>query len=1115
MSFPLALALSSVASLAPIALALPQEESSGPPRVERRYSVARLITPQEESDLQIDLAPTSRFEELGRERVAAELASEAPLYGDALLDLLQSCVAPEQWGVDEHSARVIEHELVVTAPLEVQAEVAAFLAQLSRALATHAQLEVRVLSPVPAGAAFDGAFAAGGARPIAQADAALAEAQQGGATLVRSATLQLRDAVVQRLRAGASRAQVVDFAVEIAHAIAAAAPIHRELRLGLELAARSTRLERATLLDLALREVEPTEERPKEIPGSNMLLLDEEALDRPAAGAVAETRNAFVSLAGTFRLDDGAALWIPCQVETIDGPASFLVDLRVVGDERPLSTRFAVAPHPDDATPRQFVVGSRGGRGLGGIEIGAPKSWLFDAFMLDDDATGYATARFAAARAPDADADRLRDAARLADDDELAMRPGYLFARVSDASLPRLEAALAARAAVPPPLALSATLRDGAGRTLARFAAPLIAGRPLALWSGRERLRLADWDVDVACDANGNHPEIEPAIEGFALRFLARRAIGGNLDLDVDGALRFALEPPKLRALGDAEQRALDHERVRVLALQETRRFGAAGGQVVLGSGDLSLELSLTNAIHAPRETGTPPSPSRVPVERRLPIGSLRAEVATDAGTIALLPIATGANTLPAAGSADLQQKRDAETLFDDSDLELFATAAVAPETWSDDAASVTTDGDELVVRAPLDVADRVAARMAWLDARLAPSRELRVRVRTADGRREIAMLRAALRDRIPARLMAGTRETDVRDWEIEICERSSGADPISGELFAGLELVARCEAVAGGTLLALALSASEPAAPTGRYEPTAIATLHSESTLFKRRACGSIDQPRSAFLGFSGELFLAEGATARVPCRVAGVGGPCDLVLEIELFGTPPPLPDRPGQHLLAVTELLPDAPREGLFDDGWAAAFDGGDESLESCLLGHLATTRETFLPLLDDELPADRLADALSGALSIEATLEDARGGVLASFAVAPLGGRRLVVAGGVEGRRIAGWEVDVANDAATFNPDVEAWVDGFVVSLAPSRDGAGRSLRVVAAACLLDEPPLLRALDDAAKLSVEELRARRLHLDQFVALPDAGGTVTLGGGELRLKLRCTPLAPPVPR
>lgn len=1115
MSLLLALALSSVASLAAHAAVLPQEASSGPPPVERRYSVARLVAPQSESDLQIDLAPTRRFFEPDRERVEPGAASEAPLDGEALLDLLQSCVAPEQWGVDEHSARVIEHELIVTAPLEVQAEVAAFLAQLSRALATHAQLEVRVLSPVPAGAAFDAAFAAGGARPIAQADAALAEAQQAGATLVRSATLQLRDAVVQRLRAGASRAQVVDFEVVIAHAVAAGTPIHREVRLGLELMARSVRLEHATLLDLALREVEPTEQRLRTIPGSNMLLLDEEAFDPPAAGAIAETRNAFVSLAGTFRIDDGAALWIPCHVVTIDGPASFLVDLRVVGDERPLATHFAVAPHPDDATPRQLVVGSRGGRGLRGIEIGAPRSWLFDAFMLDDDATEYATARFAAASDPDADADRLRDAARLADDDELAMRPGRLFAWVSDESVPRLEAALAARAAVPPPLALSATLRDGAGRTVARFAVPLIEGRPLALWSGRERLRLADWDVDVACDVNGNNPEIEPAVEGFALRFLARRAMGGAIDLDVEGALRFALEPPKLRALGDAEGRALDHERVRVLALQETRRFGSNGGKVLLGSGDLALELSLASTHETARATSVPPSPRADGVERRLPIGSLRREVATDAGAIALLPIATGPNSLPAAGSADLQQERDAETLFDDGDLELFATAAVEPETWSDDAASVTIDGDELVVRAPLDVADRVAARLAWLDARLAPTRELQVRVRTADGKRELATLRAALRDRVPARLMAGTRETFVRDWEIEICERSSAADPISGELFAGLELVARCEAVAGGTLLALTLSASEPAAPTGRFEPDAVSRLHSESTLFERRGCGVIDQPRSAFLGLAGELFLAEGAMARVPCRVAGVGGPCDLVLEIELAGTPSPLPEAPGQRLLDAAERWPIVPPEGLFGDGWATEFDGGKECAARCMIGRLATARRSQRGAIDSEPPPDRLADALAGALSIDATLLDERGAVLASFAVQPLGGRRLVVAGGIEGQRVAAWGVDVANDAATVIPDVEAWVDGFVVSFAPSRDGAGRSLRVVAAACLLDELPRPRELDDAAHLAVEELSARRLHLDQQVALPDAGGTVTLGGGSLTLKLRCTPLAPPVPR
>lgn len=503
-----------------------------------------------------------------------------------------------------------------------------------------------------------------------------------------------------------------------------------------------------------------------------------------------------------------------------------------------------------------------------------------------------------------------------------------------------------------------------------------------------------------------------------------------------------------------------------------------------------------------------------------------------------------------------LHERVDAATaavvpLYGD-ELEDFIRRCVAPGQWGSGRCSIEFNDDELVVAAPEEVQAEVAMFLAQLAQALDGRAQLQVRVvsplpgdladlaRSGAGPRPLAdadralaaaqaqgatlvrsatlALRAALHDRIAQRAQSGTRGTFVSDWEVVICGSSAGADPIVVELFAGLELEARCEAVEGGTLLALALSASEPAAPTARFESDAVATMHRETTLFTRPACGVIDLPRSSFLSLSGELFLPEGMTVRLPCRHSGAGGAFDWILEIDVAGPRPPPPDRPGQQLLDRTMSLPQPPPAWLFDDGWATWVNdrAGEEKFTSALIGQLAMPRRSDARPDDRDgggdgggAAPDRLADALAGALTIDVTLLDAQGRSLAAFTASPLGGRRLVVAQGIEGRRVARWSLDVADAAATMDPVPEAWVDGLVLSLAPSRDGAGRVLHVVAAACALDELPRRRALDDMSRLAVEELSARRLHLDQLVALPDEGGTVELGGGDLTLVLRCRPL------
>ncbi len=118
--------------------------------------------------------------------------------------------------------------------------------------------------------------------------------------------------------------------------------------------------------------------------------------------------------------------------------------------------------------------------------------------------------------------------------------------------------------------------------------------------------------------------------------------------------------------------------------------------------------------------------------------------------------------------------------------------------------------------------------------------------------------------------------------------------------------------------------------------------------------------------------------------------------------------------------------------------------------------------------------------------------------------------LEVWSGVQGTRVAGWDVEVATEALVPNPQMEAWVDGFALRLSVARDARGRAvLHANGVVNLLDGPPQKTELNDANHLSIETVRALRCAFDDARTIPEGKPLrAFFGSGELTVDLELKP-------
>ncbi len=536
------------------------------------------------------------------------------------------------------------------------------------------------------------------------------------------------------------------------------------------------------------------------------------------------------------------------------------------------------------------------------------------------------------------------------------------------------------------------------------------------------------------------------------------------------------------------------------------------------------------------------------------------------AGVLSLLPYSAGMS-LP---SPDVEgQGEEGPAVLSGEDICGLVRELVEPNFW-DETAGASNDlsgADRMVVVAPQEVQDKIADFLAHLVTALVPSEQLEVRVLTsqesdaaggelslefAEADRRIAergllhRTSAALRGRAVVSADALVRESIVYDWEVEIAQGATIADPVVRNVGTGIELVARSTRVDGGALLNLVVRASDPAGPTTERRVRAKSLVNSKSVMSERVAAGAMQHPEVAFASFAGTLLIPDGRAVWVPVTVVTHRGPVSFCLDLRVTGRA-----TPARSSFEVARSASDEPmrldfmsrgatdlgrvtmtRIGarMFDDQWTvnegsqpvwATLDwiGEDGILINLIqrvaaevldsgggsVGYAGDYVRTLLP----KSFAERVGAALQPLQRVDAGAF-VRGRLLAdgeeraTFRVPAVLGRPLALWSGIQGTRIFDWDVDVANEAQACNPEPEAWLDGFALQLELSRNAAGGLvLRANGKVCLLEGPPQpLDTLDDA-QMTIDQIHARTLFVDELRSLPAAGGK-TIFGGDLSLEL-----------
>jgi hypothetical protein len=119
-----------------------------------------------------------------------------------------------------------------------------------------------------------------------------------------------------------------------------------------------------------------------------------------------------------------------------------------------------------------------------------------------------------------------------------------------------------------------------------------------------------------------------------------------------------------------------------------------------------------------------------------------------------------------------------------------------------------------------------------------------------------------------------------------------------------------------------------------------------------------------------------------------------------------------------------------------------------------------------------------------------------------------GRPLALWSGVQGTRIVGWDVEVANEAQCVKPLPEAWVDGFALRLEVARNARGDFvLDANGKVSLLDGAPTPVDLQDDSRLTIDRVAAKTLFVDELRSLPAQGGKAAFGG-DVTLEIELVP-------
>lgn len=562
------------------------DESGAPPRrplVMKLHSLAGIVDECGKEQGSVGLLPSpvgsGKAEPSGG---SEDSAGSLLMNAEDLVGLLRESVDRDLW--EEGSAHLDlleQNRLLVVAPAETQERIADFLSRIATTLCPTPVLSVAVLN------------GAAGLEGGIYVEASAADKLDKELGVARRVQLSLASKGVTSATDFAAGSAVFDWDVEIAQGAIIADPIIVATHVGLELSASAVPAESGMYVALVLREAEPAAEPLARVVDGNGLLVAQQLLaDRPAAGLVQHPRLGFVSYAGSCFVPGGKALLLPVKVATHLGEVAFTLDLRLAGELPPARARLDPKGGGDGANlPLAFISG--GLSALDAVELLPLPRQLFD--QRWNEAVDAPCWR--ATLTPRDEVGRLVDlahgvAASALDDGRGSIAATGRWVRVQ---LPGelIDDVGNAIAALDQRVCGELDGRVLAGEeVLATFRVPYVDGRPLALWSGAQGARVADWDVDVANDAQIPNPEVESWVDGFALELRVTRDARGRPLLHANGVLNFLEGEPQKVDLRDQSRLAIEQIRARRATFDELRVLPEKGSRLRFG-GDLGVEIEV------------------------------------------------------------------------------------------------------------------------------------------------------------------------------------------------------------------------------------------------------------------------------------------------------------------------------------------------------------------------------------------------------------------------------------------------------------------------------------------------------------------------------------------
>ena len=513
----------------------------------------------------------------------------APLFPEDLCTLVRESIRPEFWD-ETPGARIdlIRNGLLICATQPVQDEVADLLANLTALYGPAETLELRAFAATEEDVAR-------GAMPM---DAAQADTLIAARGLQHSTSAALRGRAVVRGDSVDVSTVIYDYDTEIAQGTVAADPIVATVETGLRLMARSVRVEGGLVVSLVARVTDrAADDQVRRLDAKGMINAKPVMVERSAAGLLEHPRLAFASFAGDLFLPTGKAVWLPVTVTTHLGPVSFCLDLRTVGVAGPAHVAGA-ARNRGEAGSMRVDFWSGGAELLPTIEQEPFNAMLFDpGWTIEGSAPIWAHLE---AGGDDACA-RLCDLATYAAG--AAMESGiasvrtvgdYLRTDLPVADAERVASLLAQNTRFESALTVRGRFLRGE-ETIAAFRVPVVAGRPLSLWSGVEGTAIRRWDVDVANEAMAVSPAPEAWVDGFALGLTVSRNARAEFVVAARAKAAFLAGPPRPRELNDEARLVIDETSSSDLFVDEARTIPALGGRVRFG-GDLALEITVEPA---------------------------------------------------------------------------------------------------------------------------------------------------------------------------------------------------------------------------------------------------------------------------------------------------------------------------------------------------------------------------------------------------------------------------------------------------------------------------------------------------------------------------------------